>query len=588
MIIVTIILLLFSAQVVAGSPENSTAPYEVLWEGSANSTILSILQASSSLITLRDSPPATEAGLQHRAEADRDALINVLHGQGFYGATIRLTFDFKKKPPQVTFIIDQGPIFTIQQFVIRPVDGTVLPEFCPKSIDHLLGTAALPKTIIKAEETFLENLTKQGYPFAKIQKREVLADPGSHHIFVTLYVDSGPSASFGPTTIKGAENVQDSFFTNKIAWKEGERYNPKQIERTQRALEASGLFSSIAVLPSEDSSPDGVLPMQIEVSEGKHRSIGWGFGYNTQRGPGVMAEWEHRNIRGCGEKLRADTDLWPDRQEVQFSYITPDYHRPGQDLIWLTEFRHETTKGYTETSFNLGRLIERQINDRIRLSYGLLYKRLHDGHAENNGTFDLVKSPFNLRWNSTDDLLNPSYGSSIHFKAIPSVQVTGHPFAYCTNTFSSTMYYPLTTDKNYVLANKLLLGSIWGSNHRTIPSSEMFYEGTDSTLRGYRYMTVSPLDHDNKPVGGRSLFVFSTELRVRATENFGWVAFYEIGNVYGPPMPQFDRKLLQCVGWGLRYYTPVVPLRADIAVPLNPRPGLDRRFEFYLSVGHAF
>ena len=100
-------------------------------------------------------------------------------------------------------------------------------------------------------------------------------------------------------------------------------------------------------------------------------------------------------------------------------------------------------------------------------------------------------------------------------------------------------------------------------------------------------MTVSPLHH-HEPTGGRSMMIYSLEARLRATETFGWVLFYDFGNVYANYLPRFDKKILQSIGIGIRYNTPVGPLRLDFAVPLYRRRHIDESFQIYLSIGQAF
>lgn len=149
------------------------------------------------------------------------------------------------------------------------------------------------------------------------------------------------------------------------------------------------------------------------------------------------------------------------------------------------------------------------------------------------------------------------------------------------------MYQSLTEDKRHVFAVKLMAGSIFGASGHEIPPPERFYAGSESTLRGYRYLTVSPLKHDNKPIGGRSMLVYSMELRNRIGKDFGLVFFYDIGNVYENALPDFKEKLRQSAGLGIRYYTPIGPIRLDAAVPLNKRH-IDNNLEVYFSIGQSF
>lgn len=565
--------------------------YSVQFSGDIPPDMMQQLQSFSELLALQNSPPATPAGLQHRGEADIQNFLRVLHSQAYFNAIIKISYDFNQDPALVIVNIDPGPIYPIADFAIIPAENS--PQTFPyDSIDLcdlgiFLGTPAIPRTILEAEDALLLYLAKKGYPLAVIEKREVLADQHLHAVFVTLHVNSQSLAFFGPTLISGNGSVREEFLRNKINWQEGEPFNTKKIERTQAAIEATGLFSSISINHANSLNDCQQLPIEIELIEGKHRSIGWGLTYATERGPGVSFEWEHRNIAGAGEKLRFDLDLWFDTQDGRLLYVKPDF-LPGQDFLWTAEAKHENTKGFHETSFSLSGIIEKQINRHVRLSYGGMYKILHDTHADLDGQYNLFKIPFYLRINRTDNILDPTHGSTLLIRSIPSWQFLDPQFVYCINTIAGTTYYALTSDNQYIFAIKGLFGTILGSNRRTIPTSERFYEGSDTTLRGYRYETVSPLDHHHKPTGGRSVLACAFELRVRATENFGWVAFYEIGNVYANPFPELSRKVLQSVGYGIRYHTPVGPLRLDFAVPLNPRRHVDNRFEIYLSIGQAF
>jgi translocation and assembly module TamA len=160
-------------------------------------------------------------------------------------------------------------------------------------------------------------------------------------------------------------------------------------------------------------------------------------------------------------------------------------------------------------------------------------------------------------------------------------------FAYAINLATVTGYMPVFNDDFFVLAGKAHIGSIYGSRRYTIPPPERFYAGSECVLRGYKYMTVSPLDREDKPIGGRSIMVYSLETRFRI-QSFGWAFFYEVGNVYEQIVPQFFHKQLQSIGLGFRYFTQVGPLRFDLAFPLNPRKGIDKPFQLYISIGQAF
>lgn len=569
--------------------------YEVKFQGVPERETLGLLKEHSRSVLLADNPPQTKAGLKRRAESDIPDLLKVLQSVGYYSAKVHVKVHDQTHPAQVLFQIDTGVLYPLVSFKIVGEDKKYA---CPfdfslislADLEIELNRPALPKNIINAEDILLQKMAKLGYPLADVVKREILADQSCKTISVILHVDSGPLCYFGETTIEGQKTICDDFFRKKIEWCVGDIYNPKLLERTQNNLEASGLFSSITITHADHAVENGLLPMTISVLEGKQRSIAAGLSYATEQGPGVLAEWEHRNIRGCGEKLSLKTNIAQREKQGRLLYLIPDFRRPKQDFLWLLEAQQLIVRrSFEASSVSLSGIIERQISDPLRISYGGMYKFLKDTHSENNGTFHLAKAPFQLRWNKANNLLDPTKGHVVTFKTIPTVRIfSSDPFAYCINNFIFTNYFSLTEDSKFVLANKLNVGSIFGPGSHVIPSSELLYAGSDNNLRGYTFMTVSPLDHGRKPEGGRSLLTFSTDLRIRINDTWGFVLFHDIGNVYRKFYPELNQKVLQSVGLGARYNTPVGPLRVDLAFPLNRRRHLDSFFQLYFSIGQAF
>ena len=552
-----------------------------------------LLKSASRLIKLQESPPATLTALKRRAEADIPNFIKVMHSLAFYSANVDVDIKVNQTPILIQFNIEPGLQYPLKEFKIissQGEEGACLFHFDEiqlKDLGIVINAPALPKTIIDAEEALLELLEKESFPLARITQRQVLADVQARSVSVILSVDTGPFCYFDETFVKGQCSVKDVLFQKKISWREGWAYDPCLVEETKTALESTGLFSSISITHREEA-PEGLLPMEIHVLEGKHHSVAAGVSYSSDLGPGVLFEWENRNMRNVGEKLSFNANVAVREQDGTLLYVIPDFRCRRQDLLLLAEVMHEETKGFIAASFSLSAIIEKQVNENTRISYGVMLKELKDYHSDNNREFNLFKIPAQLRWSDANNILDPSYGQTIGLKFVPSFQVFAPRFAYCINTFSGSIYSPLTKDHKYVIAGKATLGAILGTTRHAIPPSERFYAGSDTLLRGYKYLTVSPLNKDHKPIGGRSMMVYSLELRRRSSESFGWVLFYDFGNVYTPTVPNFHKRILQSTGIGIRYATPVGPLRFDLAFPLNPRKHVDNRFQIYLSIGQAF
>ncbi|MBS4163654.1 Uncharacterized protein PRO82_000957 [Candidatus Protochlamydia amoebophila] len=566
--------------------------YEVYFEGIQDQEAISLLESVSQLVKLKNSPPATITGIRRRAESDLSDLTLAMQSLAYYEA--KVSFQVAEDGSSVTIQVIPGPIYPLEAFIIRyfqmgeELDSalTSFPSLCELKIN--LGERALPEVILTAEDILLDKLNLQGYAFAKIRKRDVFADLKKDVVVVLLEVEIGPLTYFGPIKINGCDRVKKSFFYKKLHWNQGELYDPKKLEKTQEALELSGLFSSINISPAQEPIQGNLLPLEINVLEAKQRSMGFGVNYTTQFGPGITAEWEDRNIAGEGQKVSFRTDIWEKLQDARISYLIPDYRRQNQNLVWLLDYNHERTKAFTEKALSVSATIERKLSDQLRVSYGLMYKLLRSERSERNGTFDLFKIPLQLQWANVDSLLDPTKGAAVQLRIIPSVQFISPFFAYSINSLTTSLYQALTKNKKHVFAVKLMFGTILGASKHDIPPPERFYAGAENALRGYRYLTVSPIGREHKPLGGRSLFIYSLELRSKLTKNFGLVTFYEIGNVFQNYYPNFRKKFLQSIGLGTRYYTPIGPLRLDFAVPINRRKHIDNAFEVYFSIGQSF
>ncbi|MEO0763687.1 MAG: BamA/TamA family outer membrane protein, partial [Pseudomonadota bacterium] len=111
--------------------------------------------------------------------------------------------------------------------------------------------------------------------------------------------------------------------------------------------------------------------------------------------------------------------------------------------------------------------------------------------------------------------------------------------------------------------------------------------GGSGSVRGFAEDFVGPLDEDGDPIGGRSVVEGGLELRFPIFGDLGGVGFVEGGSVSDEIFPDFDAGFQYAAGGGFRYYSPVGPIRLDVAVPLNPRDA-DDSFQFYISIGQAF
>jgi translocation and assembly module TamA len=568
-------------------------PYIVEYQGIEDPSALKTIRSIAQLNTLKKHPPDSINAIRYRAESDIPEILKVLHSYGYYEAVVQVQIQETYQRVLVLVKVDTGPAYSLKEFHVSLYDSTPdHPISCPKiQIENLgihLDKPIRAANVINAELKILEILAQCGYPLAKIAERKVVADGDTKTVDVQIKVDTGPLARFGSVILEGNTSVKPLYFEQKLEWKKGQTYNSTEVEETQKALMDSGLFSSVLITHGDTVSENGELPINIEVAESKHKSINMGVSYQTYYGPGLTFGWENRNIGGMGRRLTLQGDVTRRSHSGIATYLIPNFCKVGQDYVWQAQAMHQNIIPFSERTYNLANRLEKRFNKRLRISGGVKGERLFVTSSVQNGNYWLLEFPIYLVLDGSNSLLNPTQGYNFEYSASPSLTLSPTTEFYFVNEFSLSHYLPLTKSRFLVLAQKLSWGFIFSKDERLIPVSKRFFGGSEEELRGYAYYSVSPLNEDNKPIGGRSEVYYSLETRFRITKTIGLVPFFDMGNVYKNQIPTFKGKWLKSVGIGFRYFSFVGPFRLDIGFPLDRRKELDKKYRILVSVGQSF
>lgn len=569
--------------------------YQVTFEGIEESQVLKDLKRASQLTSFKKRPPDSLNALRYRADSDIPNLMKVLESQGYYEAQISVQIHEMYGQQEVVVRIRLGPRYTLEAFNLHLYsEAEAIKTSCSLDEIHIhLHTPAITETILDGELNVLQWLSERGYPLAKVEERKVIVDGKTKTVRVTLDVDAGQCVGFGTTTIQGTQRVKKRCIEQHITWKEGALYDSRHIHATQGSLVHSGLFSSILITHDEVPSAEGPLPLKIEVSETKHKSVNVGIGYQTAFGYGATFGWENRNVGGMGRTLSFQGECMRSSQTGIATYIHSDFNGSGQDMIAKAQADNETLFAYSLRSYSLMGRFERSVNRRLRGSWGLRSNCLFLTETPLKGQYWLVEVPLYARWSSSNNPLNPSRGATMEYTVTPTWNGTRWEKSYLTQVVKISAYRSLARKERVVLAQKLTLGCILSNGVDPIPLSNRFLGGSEEDLRGYRYKSVSPFA-ENKPVGGRSAVYYTLETRFRVNTLLGLVPFFDLGNVYATPYPSCKGKWLKSVGLGLRFFTFIGSFRIDVAFPLNPRKPLDPhkpvdpRYETLVSIGQMF
>ncbi len=500
-------------------------------------------------------------------------------------------------PAPVSVAVDPGPLF---HFGVIQIDGMPPDPLTREDKDALKlddwtltkGAVARSGAILFTEGRLIEVWRQRGHPKAEIATRNVIADHRTKTVDVTLTVQPGPAARFGEIQVTGTDRVDPAFARYLIAIKPGEPYDPDTIERARKRLQDLGVFSSVSVIEGDAVGADGVLPITFNLRERKRHLIGGGVSYATTDGATLEGYWMHRNLFGHGESLRFDAtvsrlfanDLTDFSYSLATTFRRPGVFSPNTDMTLKLSGEREFVDSYESRTIAAKVGLEHRFSDKLTGSTAINgeWADVNDAFGENR--YLLVSLPSKLDYDARDDKLDATEGLRGTFEAEPFTDLLGGNFAIVTKG-AIYGYYAVAGNKRLVLAGRASLGTIVGADTEDVPATRRFFLGGGGSIRGYDYRSVGP-KIGGDVVGGLSFFEGSLEIRYRLTDSIGIVPFVDFGSAYEDPIPDLSEKIHVGAGIGLRYYTPLGPLRFDVAVPINPDSG--RSFAFYVGLGQSF
>ena len=582
-----------AAALVSGAPTRAEVNYRAEITGAEDSDLASLLDIVSELKTLEEKPPVSEEALRRRAERDLERLADAAHSLGYWDADFSFDVDTSTETAKVTVTVKQGPLYLVASVKVLGSDGQSLSV--PQDGEKLPlkpGDPARTTPIVATETALVAAFGDSGHPFAKVDNRRVEIDRDAKTMDVAYTLDPGPVMRFGSVGISGLERLNPAYVEGRVRWQGGEIYDESKVEETRRALIETGLFSTVRITPTADPEHPGEVRMTIDTTERLHHTLGVGLAYNTSQGFGARAFWEDRNLFGNAESLRLSADVGQQLDAFRANFRRPDFLAIDQDFLATAEAVNDTPVAYRSRRATATVGIERRVDHWLTGGVSFLGQQANVTQLANvagRGTqrYQLAGLPAYVKFDQTDNLLNPTTGYRAQLNVTPVRTFSGSHLTFVTNLLSGSTYWPLGSTQRTILAGKLALASLDGAPLGQLPADQRIYAGGGGSIRPYGWELAGPLAPNNKPIGGRSSMVLNLETRIKITETIGIVPFIDAGSFYESPVPQLGRTLLYGVGIGARYYTAFGPLRLDVATPLHMRSA-DSAIHLYISLGESF
>lgn len=558
-------------------------------------------------------------------DLDRRRIETYFRKRGYYLAKVE-TSTVARTPEgvRIRYQVDPGPRATLESVDIRgapdaiAVDRTSL-ERCT---DLEVGEPISYEKFQTAKDRIESRLANHGYAFAKVTP-ELEIERGTGRAVAHYLVDSGPVAYFGGVRIRNEGDIPESFITNRIAWKKGQRFDPEKLEQTRGRIFQTGLLADVR-FDKETETPKETLDLVIDTAQGLQNELRVGAGVGLEaalyeiRGrvsysrkgfldPLMTLRLEARpayaffssgdGVSGFNWEARASLD----REDFLFPRLRGTVGAAFEQV----QLEAYTTRG-PEVDVALGR---RFLADRLTTSLSLNFEYLQFskinlvlGEAELREIGIVEPLPFAylvpvITYDGRNDPLSPRSGIYAVLRAEAGYVFAGGPSAYLKTTPELRGYLPIGS--RFVLAARVRYGTqVLGLS--PLPSPQRYYGGGPDGNRGFGRRRLSPMaltkDGDEVPVGGQVLFETSFEVRADLFEAWGQlvgaVAFVDAGDVVLEQDELDFLNLNVAVGPGLRVTTPVGVVRLDVGIRVNrlgpPNPDPNSPVAVHFSLGEAF
>ena len=542
-----------------------------------------------------------------RCAGIRDALVKLYQEHGFFDSKVKYSVrrNFKTRKVTVTYTIEENQPSSVRNIKLVFKDPAEEQEWAKELESKIVSKAGQTFSLAQYQETkssLSRTLSNKAHPLHRILG-QVLAYPEQKAVDLVFLVEAGPVVIFGPLRIMGNKRVAESLIRRELTFKEGQPFSLDALENSERALLKQGFFTAVSFEPQYREADGEAVPLHLVVEERSPHSIRFGLGYGTEDRLRLRISQVNRNFLGLGDSLTFEGKLSSIYQGLMANWTLP-YFPTDQTRFSLEGGRDQReNEAYTSRSW-IGRPgIESRYSGpwSWSLSYNIENTKVTDLKAKvpdpevQLQNFFISSIPASIRYDSRDSILNPTKGLMIELQNELSLGAFGSDLNFMRPVGEISFVLPFFNVERVWFATRLRGGLVFDlATDDNVPLIRRFFPGGADSVRGYPFQLLGPLDSSGNPLGGEIFAVSNFELRfpmepVKELKGLGGVLFIDAGNAW----LDFDSRdgdfMRYTSGFGLRYDTPLGPIRADIGYQLNPPDNADfGRWQAYLSVGQAF
>ncbi len=430
----------------------------------------------------------------------------------------------------------------------------------------------------EAKGTLRTEALNLGYLDADYPIHRIRVSQSEYSAEIELTLETGPRYYFGEILLEGAPEYPERFLMRYVAFQSGEAFSYLKIFQTQINLNNSDRFREVILLAEKERATKGHIPVRIGLTPSRPKRLRIGIGYSTDSGARITGNYQDLNFNHWGHEFHAQANVSERLQNVVARYVIPSFSSLDSYTSFKGGVEHERVKTYETQAVTLEFEHTRSLG-KGRLGSGYLRVRREDFEVGlQEGRSRLVMPGLRFIERRYDDLIRPKKGYRYELEVRGTGEFLGSDTSFLQFLVSGDLVTPLPLQ--FVLfARGQGAFTLWSDPLRELPPSVRFFAGGDRSIRGYAYQSLGPKDASGKVVGGKHLLVGGVEIERAITNMWALAVFYDVGNSFN----DFEKiKPQHGAGLGVRLYTPIGPIRLDLAYQLGLK---DPDFRIHLSVG---
>ena len=519
------------------------------------------------------------AALRRFAPAAELSAAQALQALGYYHGRIRSEVVEEGNKAVLRLHIEQGEPVRLRSVEIR-VEGeaTQMKHFRQPSSPLLRPGAVLNHGAYEDAKKLIRNQAlRYGFFDGAFVEQSLAIDPEAGFADIRLVYRSGARYRFGAIVFSGDTPFDDRMLQRLVPFKAGEGYDADRLGELNRALVSTNYFSDVRVDATPEGAVERVIPVQVQLQARKPRTLAAGLGYSTDVGPRLRGTWT-RHWRGAqGHRLGADFEFSSPRQNLGTWYEIPLDPPLIESLRFSTGYQMEDLVDTESERFTIGTQWQHQPENEWQRIVSLRWEQENYRTGDDEGQSTLLLPGIGFSRLHSDNKVDPNRGYRLQ------ADLTGASQALLSDADLLHLNLQarglITVGAGHRFLLRTQLGGIATNAFEVIPPSLRFFTGGDQSVRGYGYQTLSPRDDEDERVGGRYLVVGSFEYQYPLRDRWRLATFVDHGNA----IDGFSDPLVTGVGVGVRWVSPVGPIRLDLAHALDEDEGSGFRIHFSMG-----